>query len=101
MYSIITQDGCWNCKFCKNVSEIKSYVEWPHIFCNFNNDCPTKYKDWEFNDENGFDLVKYDDKGNTISGDELQSNRMHELYLWERDHEVESYQKCNNWAKRE
>lgn len=101
MKNLINQNGCWNCKFHKEMQELKSYVEWPYLYCNFNNDCPAIYKDWEFNDENGYDLVKYDDKGNTISGDDVQSDRMHILYLWQRDREVKEYQKCDHWKKKE
>lgn len=99
MKNLISQDGCWNCKFHITERTIRSFSEWPYWYCNFNSDCPVKYIDWEFNDENGFDLIKYDDKGQTVSGDELQSNRMHDLYLWQRDHEVKSYQKCDSWQK--
>ena len=73
MKNIITQDGCWNCKFHISEDTFETWAEWPEWFCNFTNDCPVNKKD--------------------CSIDEL----FRLIACWKIDHQIKPWQKCDHW----
>ena len=97
MKNRVAQDGCWNCAFKKR--EFKDIQDWDFsrtIYCDFDGSCPAVYVNWDLCKEDGSELAEHDEDFNTTNDDVLMERHM-KLYRWRSSHEVELYEKCDDW----
>ena len=92
MKNIITQNGCWNCKFVFLHSQ---QDEWDVWYCNHTNDRPRSgdcgYKTHE-------ECFIHDENGKDVSPEECYK-RSQAWSDWVEGKEVKPYQKCDYWKE--